>query len=137
MFPLKIPKITPKQPILNLEHPPIPTKLVDLVIPDSNNEDDVPVIPPAGPQPPPGPPPPAPLAPMPGPAPSPPPVGPPQRPAPGPPPQPPQCSTWIFNQRPVPDSPNISPDKIQRWIPSITAFNNSVKAVGLSMNRCS
>ena len=57
--------------MLSPEHPPTPTKLVDLVLPDSDDNDDVPAIPPAGPQLLLGAPPPALLPPMPGLAPSP------------------------------------------------------------------
>ena len=101
-------------------HAPQPS-LVNLVLPDSDDEDEGAPLTPA-PEPPPALSPPTfqippstsqsqlPHPPL-----------PPAAPA-------PRRSHRILRQRPLSDSPNASPDKVQRWVPAITVFNNSISA---------
>ena len=102
IFPLKTLK-QPCQPEFIPKCPSAPAPpLIDLVLPDSDDKDNTAHAPNPPPDPLPGPL----LALL----------------------QEPCYSRHIISRRLIPASMNASPDKVQRWIPAITVFNNSISA---------
>ena len=102
IFPLKTLKQSHQPEFIPKRPSALAPLLIDLVLLDSDDKDNTAHTPNPPPDPPPGPPP-ALL-------------------------HEPRHSLCIISWRPIPDSTNASPDKVQRWIPAVTVFNNSISA---------